>query len=343
MSLPSLSESWTAGCGLLAQAAGPAAQGAADTALDATRSPGLEQFLPWLACAAVGGGAACLGRWVTRVLHTEDLQQGDEWRYDISRINELRKADALFRVFQPVIRWLAPWNRRAFAESLPEIQREIQASGMTRFWLAEEYLARIELIVLLFAPVALYLGFKAMQAPGLVIAMATLGVSGWLMRRMLHRRATRRLQAIKRRLPFLLDLLTLLMEAGANFLRALDQSILEFEGHPISQEFGRVLTDMRMGKTRTEAFEAMARRLGDEEVASIINSIIQGENLGTPLANVFRTQSDVLRIKRTQRAETVAGEAGVNMLLPGILVMASTVLIIIGPFALNYMFSGLNL
>lgn len=342
MSIAGLVETWTAGVGLLAQAGG-AALGGADEALDAAQESGLDQVLPWLACAAVGGGLACLGTWISRMLSTEDLRQGDEWRYDISRINELRKADALYRVFQPVIRWLAPLNRRAFADSLPEIQREIQASGMPRFWLAEEYLARIELIVLLFAPVVLYVGFKAMQAPGLVIALAMLGVSGWLMRRGLFRRADRRLRAIKRRMPFLLDLLTLLMEAGANFLRALDQSILEFEGHAISQEFGRVLTDMRMGKTRTEAFEAMARRLGDEEVASIIHSIIQGENLGTPLANVFRTQSDVLRIKRTQRAEAVAGEAGVNMLLPGILVMASTVLIIIGPFALNYLFSGLNI
>ncbi len=327
--------SWLPDLSLLAQAASPGPDDAA--------KPVVDSLLPYLASAAVGGGAALVGTWVARVLRTDDLQQGDEWRYDISRINELRKADVMYRVFQPVIRYLAPLNRRAFAESLPEIQREIQASGMTRFWLAEEYLARIELLVLLFAPVVLYLGFKAMQAPGLVIAAAMLGVAGWLMRRALHRRATRRLQAIKRRLPFLLDLLTLLMEAGANFLRALDQSILEFEGHPISQEFGRVLSDMRMGKTRTEAFESMARRLGDEEVASIIHSIIQGENLGTPLANVFRTQSDVLRIKRTQRAETVAGEAGVNMLLPGILVMASTVLIIIGPFALNYLFSGLNI
>ena len=55
------------------------------------------------------------------------------------------------------------------------------------------------------------------------------------------------------------------------------------------------------------------------------------------LAHIFRTQADVLRVKRTQRAETIAGEAGVNMLLPAVLIMASTVLVILGPFALNYM------
>jgi tight adherence protein C len=75
----------------------------------------------------------------------------------------------------------------------------------------------------------------------------------------------------------------------------------------------------------------------------VIGSILQGEQLGTPLAQIFRMQADVLRVKRTQRAETVAGEAGVQMLLPGILVMASAVLIILGPFLLNYFAMGFNL
>jgi tight adherence protein C len=312
-------------------------------AADAPAEPPPPPWLPLAASGLVGLGLACIAYWVVVALQTDDLHQGDEWRYDVSRINELRRVDVFYRFFQPVIRWLTPLNRRAFAESLPEIQREIQASGMPRFWLAEEYLARIELLVLLVAPGTFYLGFQLLAWPGVVVAMGMLGLAGWLLRRLLTRKANRRLQAIKRRLPFLLDMLTLLMEAGSNFLRALDQSILEFSGHPIGVEFGRVQADMRMGKSRTEAFESMERRLGDDEITSIIGSIIQGENLGTPLANVFRTQADVLRIKRTQRAETIAGEAGVNMLLPGVLVMASTVLIIIGPFALNYIYSGLNL
>jgi tight adherence protein C len=330
---------------IFALGAGQASDAALGAPADVIEGPAAVDpgpLLPLAACALVGLGLTMIVWWLVASLQTDDLRQGDEWRYDVSRINELRRVDPVYRLFQPVIRWLTPFNRRAFAEILPEMQREIQASGMSRFWLAEEYLARIELVVLLIAPGVLYLGFQLLGVPGVVVSLATLGVIGWLLRRMLHRRAERRLRAIKRRLPFLLDLLTLLMEVGANFLRALEQAILEFAGHPISVEFGRVLADMRMGKTRTEAFEAMARRLGDDEVAGIIHSIIQGENLGTPLANVFRTQSDVLRIKRTQRAETVAGEAGVNMLLPGILVMASTVLIIIGPFAINYIYSGLG-
>ena len=59
------------------------------------------------------------GWWVIRVLQSEDLQQGLEWRYDISRINELRRLDLFYRLFQPAIQLLARLNRNVFRDSLP--------------------------------------------------------------------------------------------------------------------------------------------------------------------------------------------------------------------------------
>jgi tight adherence protein C len=167
------------------------------------------------------------------------------------------------------------------------------------------------------------------------------GLTFWWLRYRLKRMARQPLVMIKRRMPFLLDLLTLLMEAGATFLQALKQAVNEFEGHAVAVEFGRVLTDMNVGKTRTEAFENLRSRLKDDEIGTIVSAIVQGESLGTPMADVFRTQADVLRLKRSQRAETIAGEAGVNMLLPGILVMMACVLVILGPFVLGNWASGL--
>ena len=291
----------------------------------------------------VGAAVALAVWWIITVLRSEDLQQGIEWRYDVSRINELRRLDMFYRLFQPAIQLLARPNRKVFRESLPAIYREIQAAGLPRFWLAEEYLAKAQLIALFLAPIYVYVFFAWFAASGLVLAVLAVVATAWLLRRRLAGRANARLRQIKRRLPFLLDLLTLLMEAGSAFTGALKQAVDEFQGHPVAQEFGRVLADMNLGKTRAEAFQAMRDRLADDEITSIIGSVLQGETLGTPLANIFRTQADVLRIKRTQRAELVAGEAGVNMLLPAVLVMAATVLIIVGPFLLNYLYFGLNM
>jgi len=301
------------------------------------------QTTGWIACALMGSGVGVAVWWVVSALSTDDVEQDDQWRFDVSRINSLRRADTMYRMLQPIIQIVARLNRQAFRKQLPEVERQVAAAGLSRFWLPEEYLARTQLISLLLLPLYAYLFTMALGDPmvGVVLSVFLGLATAVFLRFRLARMAKRRILHIKRRMPYLLDLLTLLMQAGSSFLQALKQSVVEFEGHPIAVEFGRVLTDMNMGKTRSESLDNMRHRLKDDEINSILGSIIQGEELGTPLAEVFRAQSDVLRVKRSQRAETIAGEAGVNMLLPGILVMMACIIVILGPFILGYIRSGL--
>jgi tight adherence protein C len=296
-----------------------------------------------VASLIVGAAIAMLVWWVYRVLQSDDLAQGAEWRYDVSRMNELRRIDPLYRLFQPLLTALARMNRVIFADRLPEVYRQIQAAGLPRFWLPEEYLARIQLLALCSTPLWIYLLFWIFGGQGIWLVPVAVIATALFLRYRLAVLAAARLRQIKRRMPYLLDLLTLLMEAGSTFLNALNQAVDEFRGHPVSEEFGRVMADMNLGKTRMEAFQAMRDRLADDEITSIIGTIIQGEHLGTPLARIFRSQADVLRVKRSQRAESVAGEAGVNMLMPAVLVMAATVLIILGPFLLNFFKFGMSI
>ena len=300
-------------------------------------------FFGFAGSALLGVALGLLAWWVVSALTTDDFQQDVEWRYDVNRMNSLRRTDNIYRLFQPVIHFQAKLNRAAFGAQLPEIGRQLQVAGWPRFWLPEEYLARCDVIAMLLSPLWIFICLRWMGVPGLVSACLFVILTSWFLRRRLGRLAAQRLVALKRRMPFFLDLLTLLMEAGASFLDSLKQAVREFQGHPISAEFGRVLSDMNMGKARTEAFDNLRRRLNDDEVTSIVASIIQSEELGTPLSHIFRTQADLLRVKRSQRAETLANEAGVNMLLPAVLVMAAAVVIILGPFALNYFFFGSGL
>ena len=299
-------------------------------------SPLMVNPIPPVVISLMFGGAVFLFVWtIWRTLSTEDLTQDNEWRYDVNRINELRRVSPFFRTLQPLVQAFARFNRGAFVDQLPEIGREIQAAGLARFWTAEEYLARIEIQALMLMPMFVYVCTQVMGPAGIVMAILFTILTGYLLRRRLRNTARYRLVLIKRRLPFLLDLVTLLMEAGSTFLQALKEAVDEFREHPVGVEFGRVLGELNMGKGRTAALESMRDRLHDDEITGIIGAIVQGEQLGTPLARIFRTQADVLRIKRSQRAETLAGEAAVKMLLPGVLIMASTVLVILGPFVLN--------
>src|SRR5262245_65503249 len=104
-------------------------------------------MLPELtASMVVGAWLFVLARTGSNTLHSEDLEQDEAWRYDVNRINELRRQDVIYRAFHPLVRLLARFNRLAFREYLPEIGREIQDDGLHRFWLAEEYLAHIGIL-----------------------------------------------------------------------------------------------------------------------------------------------------------------------------------------------------
>jgi hypothetical protein len=64
----------------------------------------LKDPLPPAIISLVFGMAGFLFAWaIWRTLATEDLTQDSEWRYDVNRINELRRISVLYRTLQPVI------------------------------------------------------------------------------------------------------------------------------------------------------------------------------------------------------------------------------------------------
>jgi len=134
-------------------------------------SSALSTNLQWMASAVVGLAVTWFAWWLFRVLQTEDMEQGAEWRYDVTRINELRRIDLIYRVFQPVIQILSRFNRTVFREGLPRLQQEIQAAGLPRYWMAEEYLARIELVTLFLIPLLVYCFFDLFGGVGLLLAL----------------------------------------------------------------------------------------------------------------------------------------------------------------------------
>ena len=215
-----------------------------------------------LASLLIGGAAGLFIWWVIAALRTEDLQQDLEWRYDVNRINALRKLDAVFRLFQPLVHVFAKLNRAAFRDSLPDVTRLIHAAGLPRYWLPEEYLARCDVLALLLAPGYIYLCSQFMGLPGVVLGIVVTVITSFWLRRRLRLAAQNRLVDIKRRLPFFLDLLTLLMEAGASFLDSLQQAVREFRGHPVAAEFGRVLADMNLGKAASRSVRQSSTTTG---------------------------------------------------------------------------------
>jgi tight adherence protein C len=142
-----------------------------------------------------------------------------------------------------------------------------------------------------------------------------------------------------------MDLLSLAMGAGATFVEALrtiirDESELE-EIDPLSQEWIAVLAEIELGTTRRQALRNFAERTPLESVHSLVASVIQAEELGTPLIAVLRDQAKLLRERRSLRAEEKAAAAGVRILVPCLLLVMACIMTVFGPFAIRIAREGM--
>jgi tight adherence protein C len=153
----------------------------------------------------------------------------------------------------------------------------------------------------------------------------------------LSSRIKKRQLAIQRALPDAIDLLTVCVEAGAAFDMAMARVVDKWHG-PLSDEFERLLADLRLGRPRREALKDLADRTGVGDVATFVNALIQADQMGVGLVKVLRVQSDQMRQRRRLRAEEQAQKAPVKMLFPLIfLIFPAVYIVILGPAALRLM------
>ena len=143
-----------------------------------------------------------------------------------------------------------------------------------------------------------------------------------------------------RSLPDAIDLLTVCVEAGLGLDLAMTR-VAEKWDKPLSLEFQKVVSEIKVGKARREALREMARRTGVPEVNTFIASLVQAEQLGVSIAKVLRIQSDQMRIRRRQIAEEKARRAPVLMLLPlALFIFPAIYIVILGPSVPQFLGGG---
>ncbi len=148
---------------------------------------------------------------------------------------------------------------------------------------------------------------------------------------------SRREDEVLKGLPKFLDLLSISVQAGLGFDAAL-QKVVEKSPGALSNEFGKALQEMGMGKPRREALKDMAERLNISEVTIFTTAIIQAELLGISIGNVLEIQSRQARESRRMQAEEKAMKAPIKMLIPLVVFIFPVIFIILlGPAFINLM------
>ena len=135
---------------------------------------------------------------------------------------------------------------------------------------------------------------------------------------------------IEKQFPFFLDLLVLTMRAGLNFSSAMAHSVEKMTDGPVKQEFAQFLREVRTGARRRDALNALGRRIGLSSVTNFVSAVNQAEEIGGELGPILTSQARQRRAERFLRAEKLANQAPVKMMLPLIGVLFPMLFIIIG-------------
>lgn len=154
---------------------------------------------------------------------------------------------------------------------------------------------------------------------------------------LLHGRGAERQEAIALELPNTLDQMLISVEAGLGFEAAMARAARNGKG-PLAAELLRATQDLQVGRSRKEAYLAMALRAGDPDLRNFVRAVMQADAYGIALAGVLRTQARQMRIKRRQRAEEKAMQLPIKVLFPLMLcILPVLFIVVLGPAIMNIM------
>jgi len=234
---------------------------------------------------------------------------------------------------------LPGWLRRLAVRLSPagiaaKLQHRLDLAGNPGRWTPDRILAVKGLGLIALAMLGALYG---LHNPGLLILCAVIGsaVGFFLPDVLLYNAGLKRQAKVQLALPDALDMLTVCVEAGLGFDGALAQVARNTDG-PLAAEFARVLQEMQIGKSRSQALRALADRTTVPEARAFVSSLVQANDLGIPVARVLREQAKEMRVRRRQRAEGKAQQVPVKITFPLILcIFPALLVIVLGPGAIH--------
>ncbi len=204
-----------------------------------------------------------------------------------------------------------------------------------------------EVLSCLMASTVMTLIFMLMTMNGIVLLLVAVifGFIGYVYPSMLILSdADKRQTQIMKALPFAIDLIGAAMRSGIDFTAAIRYYVsTEKENSPLALEFGIMLRQLELGKTRIEAIESMAKRIQTDAFAAFASAVVHGFEVGASIVETMKIQAEEMRRVRFNIAERKAARAVSAMIFPiAVFIMPAMFLIIGTPVLIKVMGSGLG-
>jgi tight adherence protein C len=241
----------------------------------------------------------------------------------------------LFLLLLPMVGWVGAKRYRE------KVDRGFVTSGMTGMLTSNEFFAFKLVMTVGFYALFVLLFFRGLMgwAAPWWIQLTVILLGFYYPDMWLNSASKQRKDNIRRALPYVMDLLTLSVEAGLDFVQGVGKVCEKARRSPLIEELDFFLGEIRLGASRQQGLRALAWRVEMPEMRSFSALLIQADILGASVGPVLRAQSDLIRTQRFQRAERQGAYASQKILFPLILcIMPAVFVVIFGPIALNFLY-----
>lgn len=246
----------------------------------------------------------------------------------------------------PIVHYLADINSREWCTAHREALdlRLLHAGRPAGAMTAAECMAGCQLLSIAVFALFIVLGFLfgKLVSIGFFVGLIASAIAYWFMTEHIQNLASARKVEISRQFPNFLDLAVMAAKAGAGFVETIDIYANNNKSNALGVELSLVGKDLKMGSTLQEALQEFKARVPIEFIRNTIDAIIQGQSIGTPIADVLEDQADTIRFHRSQAAERASEELKIKIMGPIILMMIAIFLLIMGPAAIEIMKSGVT-
>lgn len=139
-------------------------------------------------------------------------------------------------------------------------------------------------------------------------------------------------------LPDIIDLLSLCVNAGLDFMLALKWVVEKSKNTVLIDELKLIMQEINVGKPRRVALTDLSKKYELPDVATFTRTLIQADRMGTSVADALNILSEDMRLARFRRGEQFAMKAPMKMLIPLLLFIFPVVgILVAAPVMLDFM------
>ena len=238
------------------------------------------------------------------------------------------------RYFSPIVKGMK--NKKKIKE---KYKRKLASSGLNKFLSPEDFFAFKLFLIIGFPILYLFLReFLEVQQDWPLMATPFISVFGFFYPDIwIDGKIANRQKEVVQNMPFIVDMLALSVEAGLDFVAAMQKVIEKAPKSALVDEFEIMIRETKVGASRAEALRAMSWRINSLPISSFCATLIAADSVGANIGPILKTLAAELRQKRSATIEKEGAKAATKILIPMIfLIIPAVMLVIAAPMALQF-------